>query len=239
MDFLEKIKPVENLVLIDQIIEKIENLIERGNLNPGDTLPGERILAEKLGVSRTSLRQALKALNVLGILEIAPGKKTFIKKSISDILVNPFRFIKAIHSIKVNELFEARKILEEGLVQMAVQKANLQDIERIRHYLYSSEKNIDNKKEYVYSEFNFHQSIFDIADNKILTAVMMSLNNLLLILEKYETDYLSKDDRTTSFQQHCKIFKAIKEKNSEKARVAMHMHLNTMEFRLKKMEIEE
>ena len=239
MDFIEKIKPVENLVLIDQIIEKIENLIKRGDLNLGDILPGERILAEKLGVSRTSLRQALKALNVLGVLEIAPGKKTFIKKSISDILVNPFRFMKAIHSIKINELFEARRALEEGLVQMAAQKANSQDIERIKNYLYSSEKNIDNKKEYVYSEFNFHQSIFNVADNKILTAVMTSLNNLLLILEKYEIDFLSKDDRTTSFLQHCKIFEAIKEKNSEKARIAMYMHLNTMESRLKKMEIEE
>ena len=122
MDFLEKIKPIENLVLIDQIIEKIENLIESRDLNPGDILPGERILAEKLGVSRTSLRQALKALNVLGVLEIAPGKKTFIKKSISDILVNPFRFMKAIHSIKVNELFEAKRSLRKGLFRWLSKK---------------------------------------------------------------------------------------------------------------------
>jgi GntR family transcriptional repressor for pyruvate dehydrogenase complex len=99
MSYLEKIKPVEKFVLIDQIIEKVEKLITNGDLNPGDFLPGERILSEKLGVSRTSLRQALKALNVMGVLEIVPGKKTFIKESFSDILTNPFRFIKAVHSI--------------------------------------------------------------------------------------------------------------------------------------------
>ena len=101
MEFLEKIKPIEKFLLIDQIIEKISVLIENGYLKPGDFLPGERRLAKELGVSRTSLRQAIKALNVMSILEIKPGKKTFIKETFSDILTSPFKFIKAIHSIKI------------------------------------------------------------------------------------------------------------------------------------------
>ena len=239
MSYLEKIIPVEKFVLIDQIIEKIEKLITSGDLSPGDFLPGERILAEKLGVSRTSLRQALKALNVMGVLEIIPGKKTYIKESFSDILTNPFRFIKAVHSIKIKELFEARCVLEEGFVQMAAKKANHLGIAQIKNYLADAEKNIDDKNEYVYSEFKFHQCIFEVADNKVLTAVINSLNELLLVLEKYEKDYLDISDRTLSLQQHTKIYNAIKEKDPEKARAAMHVHLDTIESRLKKMEIQE
>ena len=237
--YLDKIQPLEKFVLIDQIIEKIENLITNGDLNPGDFLPGERILAEKLGVSRTSLRQALKALNVMGVLEIVPGKKTYIKDSFLDILLNPFKFIKAVHSIKIKELFEARMVMEEGIVQIAAKRVDHYHLQKIKSYLVDSEKNLENKNEFIYSEFMFHKSILDTADNKILSAVMNSLNELLLVLEKYEKDYLDISDRKFSMEQHKKIFEALKEKDPEGARLAMHIHLNSMEERLKKMEIRE
>jgi GntR family transcriptional regulator, transcriptional repressor for pyruvate dehydrogenase complex len=239
MSYLDKIKPVEKFVLIDQIIEKIQKLIENGDLNPGDFLPGERVLSEKLGVSRTTLRQALKALGVMGVLDIIPGKKTYIKESFSDILINPFKFIKAVHSIKIKELFEARRVLEEGIVQLAAKKADQQHIQKIKGYLDDSENNLENKNEFIYSEFMFHQSIFGAADNKILAAVMNSLNELLLVLEKYEKDYLDTADRKQSLAQHIKIFEALIKKDPEEARLAMHAHLNSMEARLKKMEIKE
>jgi len=236
MNVLENIKPIEKFLLIDQVIEEISAMIEKGFLKPGDSLPGERVLSEKMGISRTSLRQALKALNVMGVLEIAPGKKTFIKNSFSDILINPFRFIKAVHSIKLKEIFDSRRILEEGLVQIAALKAGSMDIKKIKTYLDDSEINLENKDEFIYSEFRFHQYIFNIANNKILSAVMNSLNDLLLVLEKYEKNYLTLDDRKISFKQHKDIYDAIKEKDREKARMAMQIHLNTMEQRLKKME---
>ncbi|MDD5660006.1 MAG: FadR/GntR family transcriptional regulator [Actinomycetota bacterium] len=236
MDFLEKVKPIEKFIIIDQVIEEITEMIEKGYLKPGDNLPGERVLSEKLGISRTSLRQALKALNVIGVLEISTGKKTFIKNSFSDILTNPFRFIKAIHSIKLKEVFEARRILEEGLAQKAAMKAEDNDIKRLKSYIDEAEKNLENKSEFIYSEFKFHQYIFNIADNKILDAVMNSLNDLLLVLEKYEKDYLTLEDRKISLDQHKKIYDAISMRNADKARLAMHNHLDTMELRLQKME---
>ena len=236
MEFLEKIKPIEKFLLIDQIIEKISVLIENGYLKPGDFLPGERRLAKELGVSRTSLRQAIKALNVMSILEIKPGKKTFIKETFSDILTSPFKFIKAIHSIKIKEIFEARRILEEGIVQMAAKKVTRSQILKMKRCITDAENNLENKNEFVYSEFVFHKRIFETANNKILNAVMDSLNALLLVLEKYEKDYIDIEDRKQSLLQHKKIFEAISQKDLENARLAMYNHLNSMEERLKKME---
>ncbi|MBM3700498.1 MAG: FadR family transcriptional regulator [Actinobacteria bacterium] len=236
MDFLEKIKPIEKFILIDQVIAKIATLIENGDLKPGDILPGERILSERLGISRTSLRQALKALNVLGVLDIVPGRKTYIKKSFTDILVNPFRFIKAVHAIKIEEIFEARRILEEGIVEIAAKKAKGHDISELKKYIEMAENDLENKSEFMYAEFMFHQYIFEISDNKILTAVMHSVNDLLIVLEKYEKDYLTIDDRKKSFVQHVDIYNAIKDNNIQDARLAMHKHLDTMESRLSKLE---
>ena len=117
------IEPIEKLVLIEQIIEKIENLIKNGDLSFGDSLPGERILAETLGVSRTSVRQALKALDVMGVLEISPGKRTLVNKSLSKLLINPFRFMKVLHNVSLNEFFDSRRILEIELVKKAAERA--------------------------------------------------------------------------------------------------------------------
>lgn len=232
--YLDEIKPIEKFVLIDQIIEKLVKLIENGDLNPGDYLPGERILSEKLGVSRTSLRQALKALNVIGVLDIGPGKKTYIKDSFSDMLVNSFKIIKSVHSVEISKLFEARRVIEEGLVQIAAVKTKKEHIHKIESCLQHSEENINNKNEFNYSEAKFHNAILDIADNKILSAVINSLSEFLQVIEKYDNDYPNVEDRRLSLIQHKEIYEALKHNNTEKARNATHKHLQSVETRLKR-----
>jgi len=222
------IEPIEKLVLIDQIIEKIESLIENGKLNTGDALPGERILAEMLGVSRTSVRQALKALNVMGVLEISPGKRTYINESITKLLLNPFRFMKALHNVNIDEFFDARKILEVDLAKRAAQKATKKDIERIQDFLEKS-KSFNDIDTLAVSEFAFHQAIFESAKNRILAAVALSISNAIYIAAKQLKEYIPREDRKTSYKQHCKIFEAIKEKNQVKVEKAVLDHLDSME----------
>lgn len=226
-----KIDPIEKLVLIDQIIEKIEKLIENGSLKPGDALPSERTLAEMSGVSRTSIREALKALSVLGVLKISPGRKTYINKSMSELLINPFRFMKTIHNIKMNEFIDARRVIETELVKRAAEKSTNKDINNIKLFLDESKKAIKNRGKSVVSEFAFHHSIFEVSDNRILKSIMNSLyfNQALYGLGKRKNDPLTYKDRLNSYNQHCKIFRAIKEKKPIKAKKAMIEHLDSIE----------
>ena len=221
------IQPIEKLVLIDQIIETVGRLIAEGLLKPGDALPGERGLSEMLKVSRTSVRQALKALDVLGVLEIRPGSRTYLNKSISKLLINPMKFMTLLHKVGVIELFETRKIIEVALARLAAENATEKDIEKMRIALEESKQNLNNPKKYLYLEMDFHEAIFVASSNRILTAFMASINNLLLeTREKTVMIYLDLED---SLKQHIKIFNAIRNRNPEKAGEAMFEHLSKIE----------
>ena len=233
-----KIDPIEKLVLIDQIIEKIEKLIENGSLKPGDALPSERALAEMSGVSRTSIREALKALSVLGVLKISPGKRTYINNSISKLLINPFRFMKTIHNIKMDEFIDARRVIETELVKRAAEKSTNKDIDNIKLFLDESKKTMKDRGKSVVSEFAFHRSIFEVSDNRILKSIMNSLyfNQALYGIGKRKNDPLTYKDRLNSYKQHCNIFKAIQEKNPIKAKKAMIEHLDSIERLFREVE---
>ncbi len=227
------IQPIEKLVLIDQIIETIGRLIAEGVLKPGDVLPGERDLSEMLGVSRTSVSQALKALNVLGVLEIKPGSRTFLNKSISKLLINPMKFMTLLHNVSIVELFITRKTIEVALARLAAENATEEDLERMRHALEESKKYIKNPKQYLVHEMDFHDAIFRASANRILTAFMASINNLLIeVREKTVVAYLDLED---SLQQHINIFNAIKNRNTKQAGDAMLVHLNKIESILSKI----
>jgi len=221
------IQPVEKLVLIDQIIEIIGRLIAEGALKPGDTLPSERDLSEMLKVSRTSVRQALKALDVLGVLEISPGSRTFLNKSITKLLINPLKFMTLLHDITTLELFGTRKIIEVGLARLAAVNASEDDIKIMKNTLKIAEDNLNDPKRYVLVEMEFHDDIFKAAGDRVLSAIMASINNLLL--ENREKSAHLFTNLKDSLNQHTKIFKAIKEKDPDKAGSAMLDHLTKVE----------
>lgn len=221
------IQPIEKLVLIDQIIEIIGRLIAEGHLGPGDALPGERDLSLMLKVSRTSVRQALKALDVLGVLEIKPGSRTYMNKSISKLLINPMKFMTLLHNVENLELFETRKIIEVALTRLAAENASEKDLESMRIALEDSKNNLTNPKKYLIAEMNFHDAIFKASGNRILFAFMQSINNLLIeVREKTVFAYMDLED---SLKQHIDIFDSIKGRDPEKAGEAMLDHLTKIE----------
>jgi len=227
------IQPIEKLVLIDQIIETIGRLIAEGSLKPGDALPGGNDLSEMLKVSNTSVRQALKALDVLGVLEIKPGSKTYLNKSISKLLINPMKFMTLLHNVSIIELFATRKVIEVALAKLAAENASEEDLEKMRIALQESKKNINNTKNYLINEMDFHDAIFKASNNRILTAFMASINNLMI--EVREITVVAYVDLEDSLAQHIEIFNAIKSRNPEKAGKAMLEHLSKIESIISKI----
>lgn len=229
------IQPIEKLVLIDQIIETIGKLIAEGLLKPGDTLPSERTLAEMLKVSRTSVRQALKALDVLGVLEIKPGSRTILNKSLSKLLINPLKFMSLLHNVGILELFKTRKIIEVSLAQLAAENVEEEDIKRMENALKKAEELVGEPDEYLFYEMEFHEAIFKAAKERILTAMMASINNLLL--ESREKTVKLFNNLADTLDQHFAIFNAIKNRSPNKAGEAMFCHLSEVERVLKKKRI--
>ena len=222
-----EIKPIEKLVLIDHIIETIGRLIANGKLKPGDVVPSERTLSNLLKVSRNSIRQALKALDVLGVIDINPGSRTYINTSISNLLINPMKFMTLLHDLKIKELFQTRKIIEVELARSAAVNATEENIAAMFDALEKARENIKSKNKYLEYEMIFHENIFKSSGNRILTALMASINNLLLESRKKTVKFFP--DLSLSLKQHYKIFQSIKENNSEKAGQLMLEHLSAIE----------
>jgi GntR family transcriptional repressor for pyruvate dehydrogenase complex len=221
------VKPIEKLVLIDHIIETIGKLIASGKLKPGDLVPSERTLSGLLKVSRNSVRQALKALDVLGVLDINPGSRTYLNTSISNLLVNPMKFMTLLHDLKIKELFQTRKIIEVELTKLAAINANEENLAEMVEFLNSARTHIKSKNKYLEYEMGFHESVFKASGNRVLTALMSSINNLLLESRKKSVKYFP--DLSQSLEQHYEIYLSIKDKNSEKAGQLMLEHLNLIE----------
>ncbi len=226
-DKFSEIKPIEKLVLIDHIIETIGKLIAGGKLKPGDVVPSERTLSNLLKVSRNSIRQALKALSVLGVLDINPGSRTYINTSISNLLINPMKFMTLLHDLRIKELFQTRKIIEVELSRLAAVNASEKNIAAMFDALEKARENIKSKNKYLEYEMIFHESIFKSSGNRILTALMASINNLLLESRKKTVKFFP--DLSLSLNKHYEIFQSIKEKNPEKAGQLMLEHLNSIE----------
>jgi len=225
-----EIEPIKKLVLIDLIIDRFGRLIADGTLKPGSFLPSERELAETLNVSRTTLRQALKALNVLGILEIKPGSKTYLTKSISRILINPIRFMVLLQNIDYFELFETRKVVECSLVRFTTKNISEENIVKLEQILEESEFHINDSKKFIKYNDQFHHIIYDSSGLNLLPAFMRSIRNLIIATSERTSGTITNTKQC--LKEHKKIFDAIKQKDPEKSAEAMFEHLDSVESKI-------
>jgi DNA-binding FadR family transcriptional regulator len=225
-----EVKPIERIVLIDQIIEIIKRQIAEGKIKPGSKIPSERVLSEKFKVSRTSVRQALKALEVLGVLEIRHGSTTTLSQDISHLLINPLKFMSVLYNVGISELFETRKTIEVELTKKAAAQATEEDIRLMAQCLETAKNNLDHPEVFLYSEKDFHECIFVASGNRLLTAMIESLN--ILLIESRQESIKTFANLKDSYMEHYRIFKAIKKKDPESAGKAMLDHLEDVEKRL-------
>src|SRR5579862_935969 len=106
------LKPLKRMDVTQLVVDRLKGLLEQGVLKPGSKLPPEPEMSKLLGISRPSLRQAYKALSILGILRAVPGDGTYISESTSNILSVPLTFLMLMKRIGLQEIFEFRMMLE-------------------------------------------------------------------------------------------------------------------------------
>lgn len=140
-----------------QVIEQIKELLVKGELKRGDRLPPERQLADMLGVSRPSLREALRALEYAGMLETRVGEGIFVADGDS-IMMNNLLMLHLIKQYALEEMIEVRKVLETSNVRFAVLRARDEDLAALKEILEQSRGQIANKAAFIKSDYAFHQA---------------------------------------------------------------------------------
>ena len=222
-DFLT---PVSRTTLTADICRQMIGHLIRGDWTAGERIPAERELCVKLGVGRASLREALKALEIMGMIETRLGDGTYVCKR-SEFLSRPLLWAIASSSeTEAHELVEARKLIEVELAGFAAERATSADLKQIGEQLDAMENALENPSVFVQADIDFHLAIGQAAHNSILMNALHLIRNLLQqwILSTLAIEGVS----LKAYEQHKQIFLSVAKKNPAAARKAMQVHLEAM-----------
>jgi GntR family transcriptional regulator, transcriptional repressor for pyruvate dehydrogenase complex len=226
---------VRKTKLYEGVTRQIERLISEGSLKPGDKLPSERELAEMFQVSRTSLRDGIRHLELLGLLEARHGKGTIVRDVSADSLVNPLASMLVRKRQLVAELLDVRKMLEPPLAARAATNASPEEIVDLENILRRQGAKVRRGELAIEEDSEFHYNIARAAKNSV---VMKVLDVLIDLLRKTRERSLQVGGRLRrSFAGHRQILRAIQRRDASAAETAMRHHLEEIEeIVLKKME---
>jgi GntR family transcriptional repressor for pyruvate dehydrogenase complex len=209
----------------------VDHLIN-GDWLEGARIPPERELCLKLGVGRSSLREAMKALEIIGMIEMRVGEGTFICKR-SDFLSHPLLWaIAGSGATEANELIEARKLIEVELAGLAAARATPDDLQQIGVHLDEMEGSLDNLARFLKADIAFHLAIGQAAHNRVLLNSLHLIRNLM---QQWVRTALEQDAivAARALEQHKSIFVAVAKRNPAKARETMQAHLDAMALHLR------
>jgi GntR family transcriptional repressor for pyruvate dehydrogenase complex len=221
----------------DEIASQVRALISEGVLKPGDRLPPERELIREFGVSRPSLREALKSLVAQGFLEVKQGDRTFVKSITSEKLQDPLSLLLKADTQKIFDLIEVRKAMEAWGAFHAAQRGSEEDIKQLEEIIGEMKAALDEGKSWEKQDADFHLAMAQATHNTIQTHIMSTIYDLLR--ESVARVFRDQGKAKKLFNQHYRIFSAIKNRSPDKARERVLEHLNYVESEVKAWEDEE
>lgn len=210
-----------------EIIDQVRDLIASGRLNPGDRLPSERELAQTFGVGRSTVREAIRAMESMGLVETRAGEGTFLAGPASRNPRDPL--MAALFSAWDTQLklFEVREVLEPGLAGLAARRATPEQIERLRSVLRDQEEKVKRGQAYMQEDTSFHFLIAEATGNEALVRIMDGLMDLLR--QTRETSWQRSGRPARSLKQHLAILEAIEDRNPRVAERRMRGHIRNIE----------
>jgi len=219
--------PIKNTKVYEQVIDQIKDMIAEGTLKKGDRLPSERSLVEQLQVSRASIREALRALEVIGLVECKQGEGNYIKTGFEDNLLEPLSIMYRLEGSNPNEIWELRKIMEVEAVGLAAKRVNNVQLKELRELLQSFD---DNEDETFNAEIDkqFHYKLAECSGNILIYNILRTVSVLVEdFIKGARTKILTeKENKKVLFKQHKAIFLAVEMHSSIDARKAMREHLD-------------
>ena len=219
--------PVKSTRIYEEIIRQVKQMIAEGRLKSGDQLPPERDLAEKFVVSRTSVREAFRALESLGLIEIRAGEGTFVREVSIETLIEPLALIMVSQREAIGELFEARRLLEPTIAALAATRATPEEIHEMERILEQQAKAIATGKTGLAEDAAFHAAIGTAAHNRAITRIAHAVMDLLTQSREESLNTPGRPNR--SHEDHRRIVAAIAARDEAAARRAMLDHLEAVE----------
>ena len=217
------LEPVRRSRIYEHIVDQIHALIREGRWAPGDQIPPERELAERFRVSRTSVREALRALEMQGIIESRQGGGTFVRSADTEALVPPLAAAIRRGQREMAEVLEVRELIEPAIARLAAKRATPEHVQELEQTLERQRECIAQGRPFVDEDTAFHYTLARAADNHILLRLH---NTILDVLRESRQTYLHVPDRPQmSLRGHEAILAAVSAHDGEEAQRASLAHI--------------
>jgi GntR family transcriptional repressor for pyruvate dehydrogenase complex len=218
---------VKRISTVERIVENLINLVKTRRLQVGDKFPSERQLCEMIGVSRPILREALKALQVMNIIDIRQGAGAYVKSLEPEDVVEHLDIVFHLDSSLYRDLYEARRVLEAAIAGMAAKNISGEEIRAIEENIRQAAACIDDEQFFLEQDLELHEMIMKAAGNRVIPIFMQSINKLSLLIRKQSN--AQQPIRQNTIYDHEIIFNALKSRNPEEAARAMEQHIANVE----------
>lgn len=218
--------PIERQSVAESVAQRILGLIKSGSLKPGDQLPTERDLAASLQVSRPSVREALRGLAILGVVKTRQGGGAYISALDAMTLLEPLQFFISLDNCNVDELYDARLLVETGIARRAAQRMDEADLVKLRALAESQNKLVNDPVAFRVSDDAFHALIWDGAANPFLARVALSLNVLGMDFRRTAAENSGVLDQ--SARDHLEIVTALELRDPDRAAEAITRHVRNI-----------
>ena len=208
--------------LSTKLLATFKQLISDGAIVPGGRLPAEREMASSLKVSRGSLRQVLKMLEIMGVVSQRVGDGTYLNAAAPSILSEPMEFLILLDGISFEELMEARLIVEPELAARAAARATPESLATLRQALIGMEESADDHAEMIKEDLRFHRIIFEMADNRVCSVMFSMVHESLHSLMEVTSRMVGMEH---TLKLHQRIYNAMRKGDPDEARARMFAHL--------------
>lgn len=225
----EQLTPIKKPRISSEIIDQLRRLFANKTLGPGDRLPSERDLAVQLGVSRNSVREALRALEIIGVLEVRHGDGSFVKRVDMSTLLSPVFLALVEKRYFLIEVLEMRRMLEPPICRLAAERATDDDLAQLQDILAGHEQRILEKRSAVAEDLQFHRALAAATHNEV---VEKTIELIASIFHEFRNLW-GAERPANSAEAHRRIIEAIEERDGPRAAHAMEEHLRTIENRIR------
>jgi GntR family transcriptional regulator, transcriptional repressor for pyruvate dehydrogenase complex len=214
---------LERKSISEQVANRIMSMIKSGNLRPGDRLPTEAQMGIAFGISRPPLREALKALTLMGVLESRQGGRYTVTDLSPSRLVAPFNVMLSVSEYDVHEHFEARTVVDLELVRLGTLRATDEQRQRIRQHAVDGRAFFHDPVAFRLLDIEFHQSLNDAAENRVLSALAQGLYDIGLDVRRIASSIPGNIEKSVA--QHIDVADAVAAADVHSAVAAYRRHL--------------
>src|SRR5437867_8645944 len=209
----------------DAVVAHVRQLIDRGALGPGARLPPERDLALRVGVSRPTVRAGLRTLAALGVVRSRRGSGTYIPEGPPTLGAEALSFLAALHKFTIDDVYEARRILEVGAAGLAAERATPDHLATLADEVAGLFASLNDRQVFLVHDINFHRGVAAASGNPIVASLVEMVASLYYERRRITVERAADRDLRDAADAHRQIYQAIRAHDVERARRAMHDHL--------------